>query len=96
MNSGTAVLNILYGNQQRMYKVIFAELFWNDWDKYKFDDGITKFSQILGQFKMKFWGIIFEFSDGRRSELYVHYQQLYELQLKKNIAKIRCYSYLFL
>jgi len=49
MNSGTAVLNILYGNQQRMYKVIFAEHSWNVWDKFSVDNGITKFSKILGQ-----------------------------------------------
>jgi len=41
-----------------------------------------KFSQILGQFMMKIGGDYFEFgawSDERRSELYVHCQELHEL-----------------
>jgi len=72
MTSGTAGLNILYDNQQRMYNVIFAELSWNVWDKRTGDDGITKFSQILGQFVVKFAGDYFEFDawrDGRQSKL---------------------------
>jgi len=68
MTSATAVLNILYGNQQRMYNVIFAELYWNIWGKPRADDGILKFSHILGQFMMK--------RGGRRSKL--HDQELYE------------------
>jgi len=61
-----------------------------------FDDGIMNFSEILGQFMMKIGEDYFEFSDGRRSELYIQYQQLHELQSKTNIAKIKCYSYFFL
>jgi len=95
MDSGTAVLNILYGNQQRMYKVIFTEMSCNVWDKFMFDDGIMNFSEILGQFMMQIGGDYFEFSDGRRSELYVHYQQLHELQSTANIAKLKCYSNIF-
>jgi len=68
MTSATAVLNILYGNQQRMYNVIFAELYWNIWCKPRADDGIMKFSHILEQFKIK--------SGGRRSKL--HVKELYE------------------
>jgi len=65
-----------------MYNVIFAELSWNAWDKCKTDEGIMIFSQILGQFIMKFGGDCFEFgawSDGSWGELYIHYQELHEL-----------------
>jgi hypothetical protein len=73
MTSATAVLNILNGNQQRMYNVIFAELYWNKWDKCRADGEILKFSQMLGQFVMKTGGEYFEYgewSDGRQSELH--------------------------
>jgi hypothetical protein len=72
MTAGTAVQNILYGILQRIYSVLFGELSWSVWDKCRLDDGIMKFSQILGQFITKFSGDYFEFgawSDTCRSEL---------------------------
>jgi len=71
MTSATAVLYILYGNKQRRYNVTFADLYWNVWDKSYADDGIIKFSQILGQFMTKTVGDYFEYggwSDGRLRE----------------------------
>jgi len=80
MTSATAVLNTFYGKQQTKNNVTFAELCWNVWDKRRADDGILKFSQILGQFMMKSGMEYFEYgrwSDGRRSKL--HDQELHEL-----------------
>jgi hypothetical protein len=73
MTSYSSALNTLYDNQKRIYNLTFAELYWNVWDKFSADDGIIKFSQILGLFMMKPGGEYFEYggcTDGKLSKLH--------------------------